>query len=49
MSEKRSGVNHSMRVPVKVRRAGTLERLEAQLKVGTKKNGSTTNVVGFVD
>jgi hypothetical protein len=38
MSEKRNGVNHSMRVPVRNRRANTLDRLVAQLEAGVKTN-----------
>lgn len=36
MSKKKNGINHSMRVPVKGRRARVLESLTAQLKEGTK-------------
>jgi len=36
MSRKANGVNHSMRVPVKFKRARVLARLEAQLKSGVK-------------
>lgn len=33
---KNNGVNHSMRVPVRTRRREVLNRLEAQLKLGSK-------------
>lgn len=36
MSNKRNGVKHSMRVPVKSRRQRVIGRLESQLKSGTK-------------
>ena len=36
MSKKTNGVNHSMRVLVRSRRARVLEQLDAQLQRGTK-------------
>jgi hypothetical protein len=51
MSKKTNGVNHSMRVPVKSRRARVLEKLEAQLLRGdkTEKLGKTSHKVPLTE
>ena len=47
MSQKTNGVNHSMRLSVKGRRYRALERLDAQLQLGTKN--TKEGVVPLID
>lgn len=43
--KKKNGVNHSMELKVIIRRKSVIERLESQLKAGTKMYGKQSELV----